>query len=191
MNIFAVPRRHLSTAFWRAIEDAAQEYLVPRFEKSSDSRVMALEDARRLYSVVKYFAPHTIVEIGAGRSTHALRSAAPHAKIYTCDRDYTPPPHLDVQHSSLESYQMLANLADDFPVDMFVFDARLSLSDRNEIQRLGVSDSTVMVFDDFEGIEKGVHNAMMLLKNDPWLLMTPEQGSKLAVAFKRFTWKPQ
>lgn len=191
MNVFAVQRRHLATAFWRTLADSTKEIPSLAFDHSSDSRVMDPDDAERLHKLVHHFAPRTIFELGTGRSTDAINAAAPNAQIWTCDRSRQTSTWGNVQAFGAESHAALAQLqASGVVIEMFVFDGRLSAKDR-ELIALLAHEHAVMVFDDFEGIEKGVHNAHLLLDRTSWMLMTPEPGSKLAVALKTITWKPQ
>jgi hypothetical protein len=65
-------------------------------------------------------------------------------------------------------------------VDFMYLDGRLQQSDLELFHKI-VHDQTVFVFDDFEGIEKGVVNAMMV-ESPGRVLIYPREGRKTAVS---------
>ena len=64
-------------------------------------------------------------------------------------------------------------------VDLVYLDGRLSKEDMKPLSKI-VHDDTIFVFDDFEGTEKGVANAMMLDRSN-CALIYPREGHKTAV----------
>jgi hypothetical protein len=65
-------------------------------------------------------------------------------------------------------------------VDLMYVDGRLQREDLDLFHKI-IHDQTVFVFDDFEGTEKGVVNAMML-DGANRLLIYPREGRKTAVS---------
>jgi hypothetical protein len=65
-------------------------------------------------------------------------------------------------------------------VDLMYLDGRIQDEDLQYFPQI-THDQTVFVFDDFEGIEKGVVNAMML-DGANRLLIYPREGRKTAVS---------
>ena len=143
---------------------------------------MSLSATKSLWLLAKYFAPHTIVEIGTyiGRSTSALYLGARPGieKLYTCDAtfDSWSAGHLsdkgDIEYfGRTTSTQMLEKLSRDGVVaDLFFIDGRLQDPDICLIQSIS-HDKTVFILDDFEGLEKGVANGVALKSAFPGLLL--------------------
>lgn len=184
MNTIQIGRKRFSKFFWRIIEektledyDKAFDDLNAMFEHQQALRLKAdyntgsidwteLED---VYRLIKFFNPSVIAEVGTfvGVSTMTMRVAAPHAVIHTCDMSN------DLKVSSVEdellfqyprkpSYEMFQALADkEVKVDFVYLDGRLGQSDFEPLNKI-VHEKTIFALDDFEGIEKGVANAMIL-----------------------------
>lgn len=127
-----------------------------------------------LYSLVCYFKPRVIAEVGTfiGKSTMAMSEAMQHSLvedpvIYTCDssNDIKLDMKIDVrleQFPKMTSTDMFTEMVTkQVKADLVFIDGRLSAED---IELLGqiAHESTVFVFDDFEGVEKGVINVLNL-----------------------------
>ena len=201
MNTLRFNRRQISGLFW----DVMDEHSPPTFDlphaehfdrlrTSADYNTGSLNewDMVDLISICSYFRPKVLAEVGTfiGRSTYALAvGSGSDALIYTCDASNDIPlPQLPARSatvirnpraSSVEMFnKMLAEgLAQQ--VDLFFIDGRLTEADLILINKLS-HGQTVLVLDDFEGIEKGVDNAM-LLGNQNHLLIYPRTEGKTAL----------
>lgn len=127
-----------------------------------------------LFSLVCYFRPRVIAEVGTfiGKSTMAMAEALQNSLvqdpiIYTCDssNDISLKDRIDVplvQFPKMTSTDMFTEMVTkQVKADLVFIDGRLSNED---IELLGqvAHESTIFVFDDFEGLEKGVINALNL-----------------------------
>lgn len=145
-----------------------------------------------LWLLARYFRPRVIAEVGTfiGRSTLALSDGAGDTLIslHTCDFSFTQfsvPSEYQISFgnsgkiiyygktSSTEMFrEMLINNRG--KVDCFFLDGRLADEDLGLIQELR-SSRAVFIIDDFEGVEKGVVNAMLLRQAfNELLLLRPE-----------------
>lgn len=139
-----------------------------------------------LWLLGRYFRPKVIAEVGTfiGRSTLSLyQGAKPTLELLaTCDYSYdtwrAPPGDAanKIRYfgktSSTQMFQAL--VAEKKKVDLFLIDGRLAQEDIPLLESL-VHDRTVFILDDFEGIQKGVSNALLLRqKYQGLLLMVPE-----------------
>lgn len=201
MNTLRFNRRQISGLFW----DVMDEHSPPSFDlphadhfdrlrTSADYNTGSLNewDMVDLITICSYFKPRILAEVGTfiGRSTYALAvGAGDMAQIYTCDASNDIPlPEMPKRcpaivrypyQSSIEMFNKL--LAGEFGgrVDMFFIDGRISEADKLLMEKLS-HPKTVIVLDDFEGIEKGVDNAM-LLGNQSHLLIYPRTEGKTAL----------
>ena len=202
MNSLRLNRRMISRAFWDLMDaQSLPEYDIPpaehfdRLREHADYNTGSLNewDMLDLIAICSYFKPRVIAEVGTfvGRSTYALAvGSGPDAVIYTCDASNDIPlpemPHnaagaLRHPHqSSVEMFNKL--LAGEFAnqVDLFFIDGRISEADRLLMEKLSHS-KTVIVLDDFEGIEKGVTNAMLLGTPDHILIYPRVPDGKTAL----------
>jgi predicted O-methyltransferase YrrM len=147
------------------------------------------DDAVELYKLVRFFQPLVIAEVGTfiGVSTKVMDEALKDypRSIFTCDSSndiqiYKDNKHI-IQYRKQTSTQMFKDLADkSIGVDLMYLDGRLQQSDLELFHKI-VHDQTVFVFDDFEGIEKGVVNAMMV-ESPGRVLIYPREGRKTAVS---------
>jgi hypothetical protein len=103
--------------------------------------------------------------------------------IYTCDHSN----NIDLgvpnifQYPKKSSTDMFKDMAEKkVGVDLLYLDGRLQQDDFQHFPKI-IHDQTIFVFDDFEGIEKGVVNAMML-EGANRLLIYPREGRKTAVS---------
>lgn len=131
-----------------------------------------------LYMLAKYFQPSKVFEVGTfiGRSTVSMALGisqyCDNGIVYTCDKDndfYLDELKLrcEIQGMgktlSTEALKKVSEREDS--MDLFYFDGRIQNSDLKYIAQLS-GENTILVVDDFEGIEKGVINCI-LLKNLP------------------------
>lgn len=123
-----------------------------------------------LYSLVRFYRPRRIIEIGTfiGRSTVAMASALDDAgvegEIFTCDLSnaltlpWSGRSKLH-QFQRASSTDMLRTLSGTF--DLVFIDGRLAPGDAVLLGDL-ITEKTIIVLDDFEGMEKGVANLTQL-----------------------------
>lgn len=193
-------RRQISRLFWETIESYHFHTLPPddyfeglRDQATYNTGSLHREDMADVMDIVAYFRPTFIAEVGTfiGRSTYSLAvGAGDKATVYTCDasNDIKLPPMPEgaarvVQFPNTTSTDMFKSLlADknlDRKIDLFYIDGRVSEADK--LLMIGLSnDRTIIVLDDFEGVEKGVANAL-LLGEAKHLLIYPRRGAKTAV----------
>ena len=148
-----------------------------------------------LYSLIKYFEPSKIVEVGTfiGKSTWSMAKALDELQntstIYTCDSSND----LDIpwkgrteirQFKKTTSTNMFSQISD--KIDFLFLDGRINQEDINILSNL-LHSKSIIVMDDFEGIEKGVANLfalrrMELLKNH-FLIYPCEQNYLYKLGF--------
>ena len=136
-----------------------------------------------LWLMAKYFSPQTVLEIGTyiGRSALAILfgGRASISELYTCDGSYDCLNFSDYKNEGFgpdrgeiidriryfgktSSTDVLKTiLSEGKKLDLVFIDGRISQEDCNLLSQL-VSQNCVFVLDDFEGVEKGVVNAIML-----------------------------
>lgn len=133
---------------------------------------IGLSQAYLLYLFLKYFKPIKIIEIGTfiGRSTISMASAietySDKGEIYTCDfsNDIKLPWNGKCkikQFPKTKSGEMLNNLKGEY--DLVFIDGRISDEELSTFESL-INQNTIIILDDFEGIEKGVINLTKLRK---------------------------
>ena len=131
---------------------------------------ISLSSAFSLFLLVKHFKPMRIIEIGTfiGKSTISMASAMEEftdkGEIFTCDAsNEIKLPYVGntkiTQFMKQDSTKMLECLTGKF--DLLFIDGRIKNADIKIILNL-ITDKSIIVFDDFEGIEKGVANLMLL-----------------------------
>jgi predicted O-methyltransferase YrrM len=145
-----------------------------------------------LLGVARYFSPRKICEVGTyiGRSALGLIAGAPESivELHTCDFSFdqfdvaaiTSLPQLQrskinyyPKTSSTQMFQQLLRQGMNGDFDFFYIDGRINPEDVGLIKNLMTEDA-VFVLDDFEGIEKGVINATMLLSGlNGYFLLRP------------------
>lgn len=200
MNPICINRATLSEAIWSQIGASAHGVSNELLDQLERGRAQAdyntgsigLLDILDLQSIVQHFQPMVVAEVGTfiGRSTAAMALAMPKGGvIHTCDASNDirlPELNPDVQvvqypkKSSTEMFESLISVKDRL-VDLFYIDGRLSPKDMRWVAELAHS-TTVIVLDDFEGIEKGVANAMGLMQQfTNYALVYPRKGGKTAM----------
>jgi predicted O-methyltransferase YrrM len=145
------------------------------------------KSALELWLIARYFAPREIFEIGTfiGRSTMALLAGASEtlSRIDTCDfshdtfyltenfRTRWPASAVINYWKKTPSSVALAEvIKQGGRPDLLFIDGRLGDQDLKLLSYLD-RKKTVYVFDDFEGIEKGVENCLSVRQHFPELLL--------------------
>ena len=153
---------------WHVIEDL--EKLDPARRTGSTNHASLIA----LWAVIRHFRPKVVAEIGTyiGKSTFVL--AREGAEVHTCDmtHDFKLPLTTSITQYHSSSTEMLAKL--DGNIDLLHLDGRLQPDDKPHLERLFTPD-TVITLDDFEGIEKGVWNAMQIDLSQRILVYPPER----------------
>lgn len=153
---------------WHVIEDL--EKLDPARRTGSTNHASLIA----LWAVIRHFRPKVVAEIGTyiGKSTFVL--AREGAEVHTCDmtHNFKLPLTTSITQYHSSSTEMLAKL--DGNIDLLHLDGRLQPDDKPHLERLFTPD-TVITLDDFEGIEKGVWNAMQIDLSQRILVYPPER----------------
>jgi predicted O-methyltransferase YrrM len=199
MNSIQIGRQRFSNIFWGIVDEKVDDFPYETIEKiiweqqrlrvdaDYNTGSVPYDDAVELYKLAKFFQPKVIAEVGTfiGVSTRTMRLGASSADIYTCDVSNRI--QVDSKDSKIFQYpktsstDMFKDLAEKkIGVDLMYLDGRLQQEDLELFHKI-VHDQTIFVFDDFEGTEKGVVNAMML-NGANRLLIYPREGKKTAVS---------
>ena len=196
MNTLKLNRVTLSPAIWTTISSVGIHPQRPnpdhdRLIRQADYKTGSISpiDAGELNAIVRYFGPATVAEVGTyiGNSTRAIVSGMSGGVIYTCDaaNDIKLLPMYGAtieQFPKKTSTEMFGELIKrQVKPDLFYIDGRLSSEDPNLMREL--NPGSIVVLDDFEGVEKGVVNAGLLLSNafSNHLLVYPRSGGKTAI----------
>jgi predicted O-methyltransferase YrrM len=198
MNPIQIGRQRFSKIFWDIVDERVGDYPYEMIEKiiweqqklrseaDYNTGSVPYDDAIELYKLVKFFQPKVIAEVGTfiGISTVTMNLAMNRlVDIYTCDHSNNI--NLDIpnifQYPKQTSTQMFKDMAEKkVGVDLMYLDGRLQREDLELFHKI-IHDQTIFVFDDFEGIEKGVINAMMV-ESPGRVLIYPREGKKTAVS---------
>lgn len=197
MNPIRINRAALSELVWsklpyvhRPLGRQFEELDRLRSQADYNTGSIGDEEAADLQHIVSHFQPKVVAEVGTfiGRSTAAMASCMTGGVIHTCDASNAialPELNPDVQvvqyprKSSTEMFESLISAK--AKVDLFYIDGRLIPKDTRLVWELA-HDKTVIVLDDFEGVEKGVANAMLLLQQFPnHALVYPRDIGKTAI----------
>lgn len=204
MNAIQIGRKRLSEIVWGIIDEKVGDFPYERIEKIIEEQQplreqadyktgsVPYDDAVELYKIVKFFQPKVIAEVGTfiGVSTMVMDLATgTTAQIRTCDVSnriyldlYPEQAELIEQYFHTPSHEMFADLASkEVKVDLVYLDGRLSQQDEEPLNKI-LAPHTVFVLDDFEGIEKGVANAMMLESPGRVLIYPRPHGGKTAMS---------
>jgi predicted O-methyltransferase YrrM len=198
MNPIQIGRNRFSKIFWDIVDERVYRYPYETIEKiiweqqklrseaDYNTGSVPYDDAVELYKLVKFFQPKVIAEVGTfiGISTVTMNLAMNRlVDIYTCDHSNNI--NLDIpnifQYPKQSSTEMFKDLAEKkVGVDLMYLDGRLQREDLELFHKI-VHDQTIFVFDDFEGLEKGVVNAMMV-ESPGRILVYPREGRRTAVS---------
>jgi len=199
MNPVQIGRQRFSDIFWGIVDEKVDDFPYETIEKivweqqklrsgaDYNTGSVPYDDAVELYKLAKFFQPKVIAEVGTfiGVSTRTMRLGASSADIYTCDVSNRI--QVDSSDTKLHQYpktsstDMFKDLAEKkIGVDLLYLDGRLQQEDLQYFPQI-IHDQTIFVFDDFEGTEKGVVNAMML-EGANRLLIYPREDRKTAVS---------
>jgi hypothetical protein len=151
------------------LADRASAYAKLRNGADYNTGSVSVDAMYTLFCIAHFFKPKVIAEVGTfiGNSTFALaEGAGDNCEIHTCD--YSNEIELEssigaIQYPKAPSTDMFNKMVQaNKKVNLMFFDGRLTPGDIALISKL-VTDDTVYVFDDFEGIEKGVMNVGMFM----------------------------
>lgn len=146
-----------------------------------DTGSISASSAWALYSVVSYFQPTFILEVGTfiGKSTLAMAlgsddSLMETVEIHTCDHSnaISLPNVLKtpiIQYPKKTSTEMFTEIAStagsDKKFEMLFLDGRLEEQDIPLLSKI-CSPEIIVALDDFEGFEKGVANLVILRESN-------------------------
>ena len=179
-----------SSIFYEEAENDARkiaELTAPKVaEFPTEAGSISITSSIYLWLLSKYFSPKNVLEVGTyiGRSTLALAFGGKDsiAKLYTCDGTFDCLDFNALDLTSLEKVKqntvtriqyfgktMSTSLLQELKgrgvkLDLVFIDGRISNDDCKILSEV-MSDTCVLVLDDFEGVEKGTVNAMMLRNN--------------------------
>jgi len=210
MKDFLISRIAFSDFFWERIGygrplTLAQEAACQALYDQADYQTGSLteHDVRDVSALANAFTPATVCEVGTfvGRSTYALANSMNSGTIWTCDSSNAldlPSPGNAVtirQFKKTNSTDMFGKaMAERQKFDLFYIDGRLTQRDA-ELMGECMDARSIIVLDDFEGVEKGVANASILLNSVAagCTLIYPKPGRKTAVLlpFTRIRFVPQ
>ena len=196
MNPIVIGRRRLSHIIWQIIDERVghlnvnfskiiEDHHAKKDQADVKTGSIGFDDAVDLYKIVNCFKPRVIAEVGTyvGTSTMTMLVAVPESTIYTCDCSNS----IDLdneqihQYKKKHSYEMFADLAEkNIKVDLIYLDGRLGKDDVEPLSKI-IHDKTIFVMDDFEGVEKGVANSMML-ESKSRALVYPREKRKTAIS---------
>lgn len=208
MNKIRLSRAKFSRIFWRDILDSVEDPITIRralmriasrnepLRQKADYNTgsVSIDAMMALYSVCRFFKFNLIAEVGTfiGNSTCAMalgcKSETP---IHTCDYSNDlniagAYPGKIIQYPKTPSSEMFIKMANEsLKADLIFLDGRLTPKDFNILGSV-ITDDTVFAFDDFEGIEKGVANASMLMSQHTFRpyyhLVYPPEGMDCHIA---------
>jgi hypothetical protein len=172
---------------WSKIQDIVQKQQHLRGQADYNTGSLSESDAADLYTIISFFKPDVVAEVGTfiGVSTNIIYSARKgEVDIHTCDGsndiNLKLPFHI-VQYPKTMSHDMFKAMAEkDIKADLIYLDGRLGQEDIEPLNKV-LTLHTVFVLDDFEGIEKGVVNALML-ESPGRVLIYPREGKKTAMS---------
>ncbi len=187
-----INRTKLSTIVWESIfENAAHIHAdetqllikqastldILRTNAEYDTGSISTSAIWSIFSACHFFRPVKVAEVGTfiGKSTLSIAWAMDkhhndQSCIYTCD--FSNNINLDLstktkvkQYPKLSSTDMFNDIVQkNVSCDVIFLDGRLQNSDYKLLPKL-IHPKTVFLLDDFEGIEKGVVNAMVLMQS--------------------------
>lgn len=192
MQDINISRERLSRIFWDVILENARYTEIKdkpdllsqcadldRLRSSADYKTGSISSSTcwALFALALFFKPRVVAEVGTfiGRSTLSLirgveRADVPEPVVLTCDfsNDIDLPISTTaslIQFKKKSSTDMFTSMASDgIRCDFLVLDGRLQQEDYRVLGGL-LHPSSIIVLDDFEGVEKGVVNASTLMSS--------------------------
>ena len=192
MQNFNINPDDMSVVFWNKILNNSflkQQTIQKNFFKKIDNldKLRKLSDYNTgsisssaswlLFSIVLFFKPTLIVEVGSfiGKSTLSMALAADcnidqhKCEIYCCDHsnEIVFPNISDTaikQFHKTNSAEMFKSFSVDMKFDIVHLDGRLGKEDFDLLKNI-ITEKTIFILDDFEGIEKGVINYFNLVSS--------------------------
>ena len=187
MKKYGITHYEIGEAFWKRVFESAEAF---SYRKDELKKTLALQDSLRpkadyntgsidsctewaLYSIISYFRPKTILEIGTfiGKSTISMALALDHmgcpGLIQTCDHSngfdigWSGKTKI-IQNFKTNSTEMLLKI--NTTQDLLFVDGRLNDADLRILQTENFQN-TVIIFDDTLGTEKGVVNQVLVDQN--------------------------
>jgi hypothetical protein len=213
MENVCISRQRLSSILWEIILENAQNVShserhsllkecaeLNRLRSAADYNTGTISDSSCwiFFSLAFFFKPQLVAEVGTfiGRSTLSIcrgieRADVADAAICTCDfsNDISLPVTTSVvitqfrKKTSTDMFRAIASR--NIRCDFLVLDGRLQQDDYNFLGEILHSES-IIVLDDFEGIEKGVANASSLmpsLQESHHLIYPPTREALRAFGF--------
>lgn len=176
-----------TTVDWGDIQNIVQKQQHLREQADYNTGSLDETDAGDLYKIISFFAPRVVAEVGTfiGVSTNVIYDARKgEVDIHTCDGSNDIklglPFHI-VQYPETMSHDMFKAMAEKgIKADLIYLDGRLGQEDIEPLTKV-LAPHTVFVLDDFEGIEKGVVNAL-ILESPGRALIYPRTGGKTAIS---------
>lgn len=175
------------------IANAMTECEITRVLMDKKTGSISLASSVLLHSVIRSLKPRSIFELGTfiGNSTVSMALALDlngSGKIYTCDGSNSfhlptiakAPIHPYPHTNSIDALKDV--MKREKSIDLFFLDGRIQKDDARLISQLSHNFTTI-VFDDFEGMEKGVSNLMVLRATsafDEHVLIHPPSQELLA-----------
>lgn len=207
MDQFRINRQTLSKLFFEVLFQRSEDFLhagwidlredlrrLDTLRGQADYNTGSINSSAAfvLHAVCDYLQPTTIAEVGTfiGKSTLAMARAIesqPNAVIHTCDFSNSielslPTKAKVVQYKRQSSTQMFEALGKSkIRVDVLALDGRLHAKDLILLANI-LHEKTVILLDDFEGVEKGVANGTLLLSSSlfkNYLLIYPPSFESL------------
>jgi hypothetical protein len=202
VNPVQIGRKRLSEIVWSIIDEKVGDFPFETIEKIIEDQQalrsqaeyntgsIGFDDAVELYKIIKFLKPKHIAEVGTfiGVSTLVMDLAVEtDDNIYTCDvsnnitiKDPLEIPYINYYPKTV-SCDMFKDMAEKgVKVDVVYLDGRLTDRDFEPLGKI-VHTDTVFIMDDFEGVEKGVVNALML-ESAARVLIYPREGRKTAIS---------
>jgi len=192
LDAIRINRKKLSEAAWTFLLEHSAPYKKTEMEMLFKKSLL-LEDLRNqasyntgsittatmwsIFSTCLYFQPKMVAEVGTfiGKSTLSIASAMEISRheafgIFTCDFSNNislkfdsriPVQQFPLQPSTAMFLEMIKN---DIRCDVLFLDGRLQGADLNLLPSI-LHEKSIILLDDFEGVEKGCVNAMVLMQS--------------------------
>ena len=183
-----IPCRFYSRAVWDTIHYRTQHIQLSDawYQLKRGDATISDYTGLMLKKLAWLLKPKLVYEVGTytGRSATAIMEGMDGGHIHTCDATNDLFTNRGIiQFHRMMSTEMFNSLTE--KADFIFLDGRLPADDLPHIMRLSHPE-TVIAFDDFEVIEKGVANAMLLAGMGK-LIVVPEPGQTLALMLPKIS----